>query len=250
MKLAAIMQVYNEVGNGNLVRALASMRTFVDDIYIYDDGSTDVPDDLYKKCGCKVTWGIKNDFANETAHKQLLVDRAIEEGATRIWFQDADETIESGQHLFLRDLAQRPYNYAFHFINLWRHSAFYRVDGDWGRGIFNKLWVVPPGGLRFAPGRGLHRTNYPIGATDNERMSDIKIIHWGFASTEAILRKYFLYRSHGQHGWALDRLIDESTLRVLATQPEWIYDVIPAISPNEIFGTPLTKLKATYEKSH
>lgn len=249
MKLTAIMQVYNEVGNGNLERSLRSMRTFCDDICVYDDGSTDSPDDVYRAYGCKVIWGIKNDFTNELAHKQLLVDKAIEEGATRIWFQDADEVIQYGCGEELRRLALSNYNWAFRFVNLWRHPAFHRVDGDWGRGIFNKLWKVPVEGLRFQTGRGLHRTNYPLGATDNEYLSSIKIIHYGFASTEAILRKYFLYRSHGQNGIALTRLLDESTLRVARTNQEWFECPIDISDEHTAFEVPLYTLAVSYEKN-
>ena len=50
-------------------------------------------------------------------------------------------------------------------------------------------------------------------------------VHRGFATDYQIITKYNVYKSRGQNGWALDRLLNENGLQVeLLNQellPEW-----------------------------
>jgi hypothetical protein len=66
--------------------------------------------------------------------------------------------------------------------------------------------------------------------------SDIQIIHYGFATDEAIIRKFHTYKEHGQTGWALERLVDERTLAVRRIKPEWFRDQ-PVGGDLEVFNT-------------
>lgn len=240
MKIIAMLQVYNEVENGNLERCLKSLCRYVDAIQVYDDGSTDEPHVLYENFECDVIWGDKNDFQNELAHKQAQLDRCKELGADWIWRIDADEVIERAGEQEIRELCEDVNydSYAFHMVNLWRHPSYYRIDSSFNDVIFNRLWRVPPEGLRFKVEKGLHLTNYPIGATDNEGFAPFQILHYGFASDQAIIDKYNMYKAHGQTGWALERLIDETSLVVRPSMSLW-FENLERPSRNEVFGTPI-----------
>ena len=63
---------------------------------------------------------------------------------------------------------------------------------------------------------------------------DRDLIHRGFATDEQIMNRYNLYKSKGQSGPKLDRLIDETGLRVERLQddvlPDW-YNTEDDVSP-------------------
>lgn len=240
MKLIGIVQVYNEVDNGNLGRCLESLSQYCDAIQIYDDASMDNPGELYEKYSCDVIWGSSNDFKNELEHKQQQLDRCKELGADWIFRIDCDEIIEYVGEKTIRELLRSNHDsWAFHTINLWRHPAFYRVDSSYNDVVFNRLWKVPPEGLKFDVKPGLHQTNYPIGATENEGFSGLKVLHYGFASNQAILDKYHMYKRNGQAGWQLNRLIDESSLRVRSSKVSWFKNGLSAAEKSEIFRVPI-----------
>lgn len=251
MNLTVICQVYNELETGNLHRFLSEMSEFADSLVMYDDGSTDGTYDHLAQFyfANKVNWdcasvgytedgfvaprlnpdnvymlrGHTNDFQNEMYHKQQMLERAI--GSTNadwIMWLDADEVIEPrGIDGGIRELMENKEldGYAFHQINLWRSDKFFRLDNQYNDGIFVRLWRNN-GKLKFEPKGGLHQRPYPNGV-EKVADSDIQIIHYGFASDDAIKRKYGIYKAHGQNGWALNRLIDENNLQLSRVKPEW-----------------------------
>lgn len=91
--------------------------------------------------------------------------------------------------------------------------------------------------------KGLHHRQAPIGLV-KEGTCDLRVIHYGFASDENILRKYTTYKSHGQAGWALHRLVDERTLQLAPVKAEWFNEPPAPIDPNQVYRTPIiTKLQ-------
>lgn len=230
MKLVVVCQIYNELKSGNLLRFLCDVPHWAHAIVFYDDGSDDGTYEALLEFQQNAPVGNKvyiirsdeNDFKNEMEHKQHLLDRAIEIGADWIMWLDADEVIEPRGHKEIKALLQNKEldGYAFHQINLWRSDRFYRVDNQYNDGIFVRLWRNN-GRLRYDPKPGLHQRPYPLGV-DKVADSDIQIIHYGFATDEAIVKKYHTYKAHGQEGWALSRLVDESTLTVRRIKPEWM----------------------------
>jgi len=241
VKLVAMIQIYNEVENGNLERCLESASKYCDTIQVYDDASTDNPRPLYEQYKCDVIWGAANDFCNELTHKQTQLDRCKEIGADWIWRIDADEVIEWVGEDGIRALCELDGHdsWAFHMVNLWRHPGYYRMDSSFNDVVFNRLWRVPPEGLKFNITEGLHQTNYPIGMTDNEGFSDLEILHYGFASDEAIIQKYQMYKAHGQSGPALERLINENSLRIKKSRVSWFKNGLSRPDLNEVFRMPI-----------
>lgn len=263
MNLCAILQTYQELENGNLPRYMQNISRYCDSICIYDDGSTDgtrdyifdvwdawtkgkpvegIPIDA-KLQEIYYIYGQVNDFKNELAHKQAQLERCKTRGVDWVLRIDADETLDERLVPKIHDMClNTPSNsFAFHTINLWRSPNYYRVDNGYNDVVFNRLWKLTPG-LHFNIQPGLHLTNYPVGATDNEIFAPGEIIHWGFSSNKSIIEKYLMYKKHGQAGWALNRLIDESTLKIAKSKQEWFHHKLPDNDFWEIFATPIEEM--------
>lgn len=241
MKLVGFMQIYNESSHGNLERCLKSMVNYCDEIVIYDDGSTDDSVDVAKKYTPLIIEGKKNDFSNELFHKQKLLEFALSRNPDWIFWMDADEVLEKkGEEGGLRYLCRTASNYdsfAFKEVNLWRCHNYYRLDNQYNDGIFCRLWKNN-GQLRMNTVKGLHHRQAPLGLT-NEGTTDLRVLHYGFASDESIIRKYLTYKAHGQNGWALHRLIDERTLYVREADSGWFKEEPVKVNPNDIYKIPI-----------
>lgn len=216
--------MWNESSKGNLRRCLDSITRICDHTYIYDDGSTDdsvAVASSYKNVSvmpCAV-----NDFANEIGHKAYLLQNILEARASHILWLDVDEVFEKrAEEGALRELASNMTcdAYTFPQVNLWRSERYFRTDNQYGDGIFTRLWRNN-GSLHYDIKSGLHHRQYPLGI-DSVKDSDLLVIHYGFADDKNLLDKYNTYKSHGQDGWALDRLINESTLTLGKTLPAWL----------------------------
>jgi glycosyltransferase involved in cell wall biosynthesis len=224
MKLAAFLQIYNEETKGNLRRCLDSLSLYCDVICIYDDASTDNSVEVaesYEKV--RLIRGDKNEFNKEIHHKQKLLEFTKQFNPDWLFWMDADEIIEKrGEDGALRDLCRdtRFDSYDFRQVNFWRSERYYRVDGQFNSGIFRRLWRCKLQ-VEYSVADGLHRKPYPEN-TDPVKTSDLRILHYGFASTDNIVDKYRTYKQHGQSGWALDRLVDETRLTLAATDKEWL----------------------------
>jgi hypothetical protein len=103
---------------------------------------------------------------------------------------------------------------AFGHINLWDSQNQYRIDNNYMHlddiGVI-AAWKISPN-LSFYSQNGLHNLQHPATIRRPFDARHIKIHHYGFFTPEQRQAKYDLYKSMGQTGYDLDRLIDESTL--------------------------------------
>lgn len=230
MKLVAFLQLYNELSNGNLIRCLENCKKWAQEIFIYDDCSTDGSYDVYMQYtdASHVIVGNSRNFAHELYHKQRLLQLTLASSPDWIGWIDGDTVlckwILDNYHQFLSQFAAEGYDaIKVHNMNLWRHPAFYRLDNS-----FNDLWHVVfwrnNGKLNYQPSEGLHQQQFPKGLGKIGKLADDQVlIHYGFASELGIARKYLTYKSYGQRGWDLDRLVDEQTSFSLVKVPRHIY---------------------------
>jgi glycosyltransferase involved in cell wall biosynthesis len=248
MKLTCIVQIYNELEKDNLPRFIRSVINYCDALIVYDDGSTDGGIDYLahgdflhsQLTNMYFIHGEKNNFSNEIEHKQKLLDKALEIESDWIFWLDGDERLEpKGELGGLRNLCETATcdAYGFREVNLWRSPCFYRLDNSYNDGEFCRLWRNT-GKLYYDVKLGLHQRQYPHGIGEI-KTSDIKVIHYGFSSDFRIIDKYKTYLSHGQTGWALHRLIDESTLRVARSKPEWFIDEDLDSEFEKVFSVPV-----------
>jgi len=213
MKICGFLQVYNELERGNLKRCINNFKKYCDYIAVYDDGSTDGSDGFLLRKGCLVIRDNKNDFLNETAHKQELLDYALSYYKDIDWFfwLDADEVLDANGTKNLRkfcEIADKE-GYYFKEITLWRSDCWARKD-YLGNGKFLRLWKNN-GKLRFKIVRGLHADLFPKGiSTIGE--APFSVIHYGYATKEAIVRRWFERTKYGVPFEIRRKCIDESNM--------------------------------------
>jgi hypothetical protein len=246
MKIIGFSQLRNELSNGNLKNWFQCMQ-FCEKIYIYDQNSDDGSKEYYKKFDNTVVIESPiNNFENEITCKSQLLQKLLKENPDTDWIFWIDgDTILDGR--LLQNNAEEVFNIlaqaqkieadsiVLGHYNLWRSDLYYRVDSDYdwfhknGRHVF---WRNN-GKLKFLDNGGLHQPQFPRGIERSIRI-DRDLIHRGFATDGQIMNRYNLYKSKGQSGPDLDRLIDESNLKVEKIKydvlPDW-YQVIDTMDP-------------------
>jgi glycosyltransferase involved in cell wall biosynthesis len=242
-RIVCITQIYNELRNGNLERFVKYVPPLVDALVVYDDASTDGSYEYMLNHTPHVIRGLRNDFVNEISHKKLMLDTALRLGPDFIMYLDADEVFTANTRSRFQDLCaycveDQIDGLSFHELNLWRSKSWRRVDSQYDDGWFVRLWRVTPDMNYGEVKPGLHQLLYPPTVRRIERVDDVQVIHYGFASERALAHKYLVYKSHGQQGWALDRLIDEQTLELEKVPqelfPEGLYVDDPQPQPFDL----------------
>lgn len=237
-KIICITQIYNEIKKKNLERFWKYLQPICDGVVVYDDGSTDGSYEFMRQHTPYIIRGTQNNFTHEIAHKEKLLNYALSLNPDFILWLDADEVLTANAEEKLQELCsscvkQNADGVSFHELNLWRSHSWRRLDNRYDAGWFVRLWRVTPE-LRFTKTtEGLHQQQYPSSIQNVTKSSEIKVIHYGFASDQSLAYKYLTYKSHGQADWALDRLLDEMTLELQQVPKElfprdlWIDDEAP-----------------------
>lgn len=217
MKIAAFIQAYNELSKGHLYRCLNNVSIWADQIFIYDDCSTDGSQDVYLKYTEEknIIWGPERNFKNEQFNKAKLLNLTLRSNPDWIFWIDvdtiADKNLTNNLKSIVSDLDKAGADGAIcHNINMWRHPAFARIDDSFNDCNPVCLWKNN-GNLKYSPSFGLHGQMFPNGMNKINKLN-YNLLHYGFASKEWIILKYNMYKSMGQTGWALDRLITEGPL--------------------------------------
>jgi len=236
MKVVGFIKFYNEEKNGNLERCLKQLSKLCDEIVACNDSSTDKSRKIAEKYTNYIL-DMPNEFERELEHKQKLLEFALKEIPDIDFFitLDPDEIFEKRIYDALPKLLKFAKRfeidgYFFHLINLWRSQVWYRLDNE-----FNNLWKCHVwrnnGKLKFDISPGLHKLQHPTGI-ERVLSTNIQVLHYGFTTIDLIVRKYKTYKSLGQDGWALNRLIDERNLELNPVNLQWFPDYCkPKIEP-------------------
>lgn len=247
IKIIGFTQLRNELSKGNLVNWLRQMFEICQYVYIYDQDSDDGSKEVYKNHpNLVVIESINNDFKQEIKCKKILLERLLNDHPDTefILWLDGDSLLESAftenNNELLYSLCQKAKNenidaFILKHYNLWRSDIHYRLDNQYNS--LNDSGVVSiwrnNGMLKFENTNGLHQRQYPNGISKTLKLP-FGIIHRGFATDYQIITKYNVYKENGQNGWALDRLLDESTLQVTTIDksmlPTW-FTITDEVNP-------------------
>lgn len=224
VKLVGFVKCFNEGKTGNLERCLKHLSKFCDDIVFCDDSSADNSLEIAKKYTKNIIV-MPDEFKKELYHKQKLLELALSLNPDWIVSLDPDEIFDrEGELGGIRKLCHygNKHNidsFSFLYYNLWKDTKNFRTDELWLKNWQPKLWKNT-GKLKFDVKEGLHLRQYPVGLK-MDRRTDIKIIHYGFATEERVNKKYSNYQSLGQTGWSLERIKDEKTLKLKQFSRDW-----------------------------
>jgi len=228
-KLVGYVQLKNERRVGHLQHCLTSLNLVCDDFVIYDDGSDDGSQEVYRSYTPHVIQGPGGMFEREAEISQQLLNYCRDEmrGDWALWIDgDAIFNRAAADHGAVRNLitlAEKNGDcdgYAIHWINTYLSPRWYRVDDRFNDLVTVGLFRLTPD-LVYDVTPGLHRQRFPQGIARVKDQRAVEIIHLGFASQRDIEQKYHQYYTHGQRGWALERL--------LSAQPQLVY------MPDDIF---------------
>lgn len=212
MRIVGLLQVRNELETGHLQRFIALNFPILDQVYVFDDSSTDGSADALEGAGAKVIRGEVRSFGRELLSKNAML-REIElsepEG-TWILRLDADEVCYASR-AELHDLCEAAEADGFDSIvlghlNLWKSEDSARVDDNFDAFRPVRLWKSKPS-VRFPHSTGLHVTSDPDGLKSSMFCNDFPIFHYGFATEDLVQEKVANYWNFGQRGYPLNRLL-------------------------------------------
>ena len=240
MRIVGFLQVRNEIDSGHLQRFLDVNSELVDHLYAYDDASDDGTYERLSSEGATVIKGATKRFGQELFVKSILLEKikASEPEGTAILWLDADEVLMASR-AELEILISNAFNSGFDgiqlpHINLWRSESWFRTDNLYDDLTPVRIWQLSEK-LYFPKKIGLHQQMWPVGISAVKRLSGPSVVHYGFASTELIIRKYANYRLHWQSGAALHRLINEQgrQLEPISTRERVIGERFQSITGGE-----------------
>jgi len=215
-KIALFLQVFNEVNSGHLKRFLDWNTSLADYLCAFDDASTDGTYEALKGTADVMVRARFNSFGREVVNRQSLLEASqatIPDIDYFLWL-DSDEVMYwSRSELESRIEAMRREGHdalRVPLLNLWRSERAVRVDSSFDLATHPRLWENSSN-LKFDYQLGLHKQVHPYGLRSVSD-SDLAIVHYGFAHDQLILSKFRMYEAHGQKGWPLNRLMDESKL--------------------------------------
>lgn len=236
---------YNEVEKGNLDRCLDNLIKYCDRVIIYDDASTDDSVEVAEAYGCHVIKGQANNQMQELAHKQLMLEAAVDMGATHLFWLDCDEVLDRpGTMGGLRGLCENwPAGldaYSFRELNLWRSQTWVRTDTLFAKARFVRLWKASQN-IRFNVVDGVHKQLYPA-TIHNITEAPFGVIHYGFHDYKKMLVKIGAnqFNRHELHNNSLTNwILDERNCSCYRLPDD---QFPPGCLPPDIWERPLPRL--------
>lgn len=219
MRIVCLLQVRNEVTTGHLRRFLDLNSELFDALYVFDDQSDDGTFEELTKFGAKVFRWTHRAFGNELLAKNYVLDKIGSSETPDTWILrlDADEVIFASRQQ-LEALICEAKDAGFTGItlgnlNLWKSTQFCRLDDQFDSFQPVRMWLNQPQ-VRFPKKTGLHVTSDPLGLARVMVSNRFPTFHFGFATTDLILKKALTYWSFGQRGYPLFRLLLDADRKV------------------------------------
>lgn len=218
MIITGFIQMRNELQSGHLERFIEWNFDLFDHIAIFDDASTDGSFEYLQDKDVDLL--IRSEycsFGSELANKRKLLELAKQKFPDTDWFLwlDVDEVLfasrEELEDLLTKAIQGDYSGVSFRLTNLWKDENYFRIDSGYDSLSNVRLWKNSAE-LEFTPETGLHKLLHPKGIEKILQQNDFHVTHFGFATKELVARKFSYYRSFGQQGSNLWRLIDESSM--------------------------------------
>lgn len=191
MKLTASLIVHNEMGR-YLESCLESLRSFCDEVRIYDDGSTDALSSWRSFDNVMIKRsGERTFFDHEGKARQAALNWALEGDPTHILSIDADEFVSDGVQL-RRAIERSPAQVmSLCMKEIWMadpEGLWVRQDGGWAEHEVGICYLVDRARLNEdvwkIPNKALACGRVPeiVRRRGRARCSDVDILHFGWAN--------------------------------------------------------------------
>lgn len=214
-RIIGFLQVKNEMLSGHIQRFIEVNLPLFDHLVVYDDASTDGTCEFLERYANVLVKGTYSMFQSELRNKQILLDASshlVGDTDFYLWL-DADEvllTTRDELRNICKDLLKGGFDSAvLPHVNLWRSSAYFRVDNYFNDLQPVRLWHAGRD-LYFENRTGLHIQTHPLGLKTTAKLDSPAVIHFGFADDENLIQKYNTYKQVGQRGSNLYRLVSET----------------------------------------
>lgn len=198
-----MMPVRNEAER-YLDEVLADLSTYVDQIVILDDASTDATPDICRSYPKVILHRNETPqfFVDESALRAQLWEYTVAAQPDWVLAIDADEIFEERmQHEIAGLIDQNEFDAVeFRLFDFWGCRTHYRIDGGWNPWPkrVRMLFRYQPGKSYTWPQQRLHCGRIPLEARQEVRVyqSDLRVKHLGWANPDDIQRKYRRYREY------------------------------------------------------
>jgi hypothetical protein len=211
--------MHNELESGHLERFIKWNTCLYDNLVALDDSSTDNSVEFIAPYASLMIKNSVNSFRSELLNKSIMLNKALAYFPNTDWFLwlDADELILDSrfdiENLLIESSKLNYDGIQLGLVNLWKSEYRYRIDSGFNN-VKNVRFWKNNGNLKFEQKNGLHNLMHPQGIRKIRAYEDLKVLHFGFSSVSYIANKYAVYRSNGQRGKNLWRLIDESSIQL------------------------------------
>ena len=217
--------MHNELESGHLERFIKWNLSLYDNLIVLDDFSTDDSVEFMEPYADLIIKNSMNSFKSELRNKNILLNKAVEYFPDTDWFLwlDADELILDSrlniESLLIETSQLNCDGIQLGLVNLWKSENHYRIDSGFND-VKNVRFWKNNGKLKFEIKNGLHNLMHPQGIQKIRTYDGLKVLHFGFSSVKCIVNKYAVYKSNGQRGKNLWRLIDESSIQLKEIKEE------------------------------
>lgn len=210
-KIIGFMHTCNELRKENLQRFMKYIFNHVDELVVYDHGSTDGTYELLKKYTNHIIRNSKNDSENESKCNQQLLELTLSLNPDFILWMNPDEILSNNtniQNLCINMKKNNTDGLLLHKINIWRSKTYKRIDNQYDLEWLVKLWKVKPG-MRFESDDNNFKRYYPITINNISKNFESYVINYGFSNDLNLSFKFFINRRNGVRGDELNKIILE-----------------------------------------
>ncbi len=217
--VTGFLQLGNEIQSGHLKRFIEHNLSLFDHLVVFVDGASDGSAQAIRPYADLIIERPYGAFRAEISNRRELLKAARLNLPQTDWFLwlDCDEVLfasrtELDEMLSNAD-AREVDGIELGLVNLWKSTSYFRIDSGFNSLANVRLWKNSPD-LAFGDHFGLHQLMHPQSIRNVWKVEELKVTHFGFAERELILRKFLNYKSLGQSGKNLWRLIDETNLNL------------------------------------
>lgn len=196
MKIVGMLRVKNEARW--IERVLRSISPLCEEIFVFDDHSTDDTPEIASRLGTRV-YLSPYEGLNEVRDKNYLLELVAQKQPDWVLCIDGDEELEARGLYILPELATNTAaaSYSLRVAYLWDREDQVRVDGIYGgfrRPSFFRMTGQHGAQFVSQSAKGFHCSNAPMGISGWQGLqTNVTLLHYGYLDRDTRLAKFIWY---------------------------------------------------------